>query len=267
MKVFLKFIIFFLSFNLNGIVIDRLILSSNDDKTYIEFWPHVASWWQNIIKLNNITLMFVGPLNKKLSHEEMVVKVAPIPGVKQGLHAQVIRLLAPCLFPEEVCLIGDIDMIPLNKSFFVDFIKHIPDDHFVVFHQYKDKKGCCLKPDLQGRYPMCYIAGKGKVFADIFKIKNYDDINKKIKQWSTLGKGFCTDELVLFSALNSWEKFETHCTLIDIHPFYSRRIKRNLVYDQQKLKNNFYFDVVCPFPYSKYKQSIDNLVADALDKL
>lgn len=255
MNKLFKLIVFLLYFaNTQCLKIDRVIVSTNDNPTYIEFWPIVAKVWKEYMGITP-TLALVA--DKSVQVDETigeVIRFEPIPGVSTVLHAQAIRLLLPALFEDEVCIISDIDMIPLNKSYFVDSIKNFPEDSFVVY-----KNGYYEYHKYNFKLPMCYNASKGKNFKEIFKVEDVKDFDSIIKQWSQLNKGWETDELVLYQHLHNWEHYKERC--VKLGHFDDRRVDRShWTYDPAGVKPGSYVDAHCLRPYSKYKKEIDDLV-------
>jgi hypothetical protein len=253
--------IFFLFFHINssfGLTIDRVILATDANQNYIQFWPVVAKLWKNLIGVQP-TLALIAPDNVKI--DEMlgdVIRFQPIPGVKTSLHAQCIRELLPILFPNDVCLLSDIDMLPLNRDYFFQSVENIPDDCFTV---YRDK--AVLPTDLT--FPMCYNAAKGSIFQEVFKVFSIEEIEKKIIAWNQLNLGWCTDEKMLFHYLTRWEKYNTHCIKVGHHVDRSKRIDRiNWHYNINSIIQDHYIDCHCPRPYLKYKQDINTIVYYAM---
>ena len=239
---------------INCLKIDRVILSTNDNANYIEFWPIVAKVWKELIGVKP-TLALIG--NKDVKIDETlgdVIRFEPIENVSTVLHAQAIRLLLPAYFEDEVCITSDIDMIPLNKEYFVETIKDFPDDCFVVF-----KNGYYEFHNYHFKLPICYNVSKGKNFKEIFGVKELTDIPKIIQNWSALGLGWETDELMLYKHLTNWNLFKTKC--VKLNHYDDKRIDRiNWNYNVDLLKNNFYVDAHCLRPYSYYRDAIDTLV-------
>jgi len=247
-------LIFVLSFfNISAIKIDRVILATNNNPDYIQFWPIVAKTWKEIIGVKP-TLALISDENIEIDESlGEVLRFKTIPGVSTALHAQTIRLLLPAYYENEVCIISDIDMIPLSKKYFTDDIKDLPDDAFIVF-----KNGYYEANIYHFKYPMCYNASKGKNFKEIFKIKNVNEIESIIKKWNSLNLGWGTDETILFKYLNNWKHYKTKC--IKLGHFDDKRINRtNWNYEEQKVKEGYYDDAHCPRPYIQYKEIIDYL--------
>lgn len=173
--------------------INRAIVSADSNPLYYEFWPIVAKAWRNIGP--EPTAAVIG--NLYLDHTAgTLIKVPLVEGIPTGFISQVIRLIIPCFFPEEVCIIGDIDMIPLNKDYFTSNVADYDDESIIIFSAdaYKD----------QLRYPMCYIAAKGKYFQEIIGLENTEEetIKKFIQYLFSLNKNWDTDELFFTEQLH-----------------------------------------------------------------
>lgn len=237
-----------------NLVLNRVILASDENSDYLEFWPIAAKAWKNIVGLTPTLFLIT---DNDFYIDDIcgeVIRIKPIAGIKTSLMAQVIRLLGPALFPEDGCLVSDIDMIPLQKDYFFSSIKHCMPDSFIV---YRDRAR--LPHTL--RYPMCYLAGLGKTFGEVFDVNNINDIVYKIEQWSIVfAQKWETDELALFKSLKEWKKYDTHC--VKLGHYNPLRILRFGIYDYSEisLKKNEYVDIHCPRPYSSYKSIIDEIV-------
>ena len=233
--------------------LDRVILATDANPNYIQFWPAVAKAWTELIGVRPTLALIASqdvPIDESLGD---VIRFEPIPNIPTSLQAQVIRLLLPAYFENDVCIISDIDMIPLNKDYFLKGIEGIPHDHFVVYRDIAYPAAC-------KRYAICYNAAKGHVYKEIFNINKLSDIPSIIKLWHSYELGWDTDELLLYKYLKKWPKFNTHCTLLgqrgDIKP--QQRVDRiRWGCNKQLLASNYYIDMHCPRPYQDYKKDID----------
>ncbi len=251
---FLFFLITILfSINAHAMKIDRVILSTDNHPNYIQFWPIVAKAWNKLgIKP---TLAFIGSTDVEIDKSVGdVFYFEPIKNIKTSFQAQTIRLLLPALFPNEVCLISDIDMFPLQKEYFQDSIKNIQDDFFVV---YRNK---AYDNELK-KYPMCYVAAKGSTYKEVFKINKVSDFKNTIKKWKKLKLGWNTDELVLYKTLQDWKHFDKKCILLN-HIANNRIDRVCWGYDINDLKKNKYIDAHFPRPYLNHKDLIDKFIND-----
>jgi hypothetical protein len=250
----LLLIIFFTSLTYS-FTLDRVILSSNDNPLYLEFWPYAAKAWTQLIGIKP-TLALIG--DETVHVDESlgdVIRFKPLPGVPTGLHAQLIRLLLPAYFPNDGCIISDIDQLPINKSYFIDQVRDISNNKFVIYNN------LAYGPDAQ-RFAMCYVAALGKTFKEVFNIPDITCIPQIIKQWAEKKLGFDTDEFLLYNYVTSWQDYTTRCVKLNdnLGPWSNRRIQRYLwYYDKQLLKNKYYVDACLIRPYREYKKDLDTL--------
>jgi hypothetical protein len=252
-----------------ALTIKRVILATNDNPEYIQFWPYVARAWKQLIGVRP-TLALIGDHTVKVDETlGDVLRFEPIHGVPTSLQAQVIRLLLPAYFPDDGCIISDIDQLPLKRSYFIDLVKKVPNHHFVVYNNR------CYGPNFP-RFPMCYIAAKGRVFKEVFKIGSVRDIPALIQQWAKLGFGFHTDEFILYRHLLTWKGYKKRCTKLNdtLGARDRRRIRDNrhantpsLKYNPDLVKQGFYVDSFLPRPYNAHKKELHKLAALAGIKL
>jgi len=261
MKRIIMSILFLVAFQISGIKIDRVILSTNLNKGYSKFWPLAAQLWQKIVGIKP-TLAFIAPegvyIDESLGD---VIRFNPIPKIPTSLQAQTIRLLLPILFPDEVCLISDIDLFPLQKDYFISNVKKFPEDSFIV---YKSEAYSTAN-----YYPMCFCAGKGSTFYELF-VEPFNEIlenetNKKliisklITHWASLNYGWCTDEQILSQCVNNWKYFQTRCIRL---PGRHRNCIGNKTihsFSVQQLKEYGYVEAFLPKPYNQFQEAINRL--------
>jgi hypothetical protein len=245
--------------DLRPLTVERVILSTNDNANYKEFWPDVAVWWRKLIGIQKITLAVIGNEIKleKIDQDTDILYFPEIQGVPTGRHAQLIRLLLPALYPDEGCIISDIDMMPISKFFLKELAEYLPDNEFIVYRRYGDYYRNNKIDRTYERYPMCYVAGKGNVFREIFRVTNKADIERKIASWRSIRSEWL-DEILLYKAVQQWKHFNAQCTCGDIE-IYERSINRELKFGLDLLKSGYYIDCNLPRPYSVYKKNIQQL--------
>jgi len=236
---------------LNALDLNRVILSTNNNPLYIEFWPVVAPLWEAMGL--RPTLAFVA--DETCSVDETlgdVIRFSPQKDVSEAMQAQAIRLFLPALFPDDGCLIADIDMLPISRSYFFSGAASCPDRSFLV---YRDQAF-----EYWGmRYPMCYVAAKGKVFGSVFGISTKEDMTTRLREWAALDLGWNTDEIMLYQSIQSWGKNGGHlfCLGHGVGPRLDRAD-----WDRACTSHDVtgYIDCHCPRPYSAYRHSIDQIV-------
>lgn len=246
------FFTLFLPFGLTGLKIDRVILGCDANPMYLEFWPMVAKTWKEIVGIQP-TLALIASSDVKIDESlGDVIRFEPIAGIPTAFQAQIIRLLLPIYFPNEVCIISDMDMIPLQRDFFVHNLAPVALDNFVIFND--GGKWIQGYPE----YLMCYVAGLGKTFGEIFNIFSTEQVPKRIQEWYDLNQGWTSDQRILYSSVNNWDQTR----IIKLGYDEPRRIDRAYWrYDKNLLKKrNYYVDSHLLRPYSTYKKEIDALL-------
>lgn len=233
---------------LSGLPLDRAIISTDANPNYIQFWPVVAKAWEKVIGIRP-TLALIADDNV-IIEESLgdVIRFRPDPDIPTAFFAQCVRLFMPCLFPNDVCITSDIDMIPLNKEYFFDSIKNVPDDYFVAYR----------------KFSICYNAAFGKVFAEIFNVHSIEDIYERIREWYALKIGWWTDERMLRLTVTDWNKKTSRCAKLE-HGVSGRIDRSNWRHSGDKILKRQYIDAHCPRPYSRHKASIDRIINLALE--
>ena len=148
--------------------LDKVILSSDDNPDYLEFWPIVSEAWRNI-GIEPI-LFYTG--KNKIKNEN--VFNFNLEKCDSAFIAQNVRLLAPTLFPNDTCIISDIDNMPLSEDYFQGNIVNITDNQFVIY-----------RPDATSEYMISIMwnAAKGSKWIDIFEVDSVESISKKLLSW------------------------------------------------------------------------------------
>lgn len=234
-KIGMSFIIaLFFSGVCHPIKIDRVILSSNENLDYLEYWPLASRAWKKLGFMPTLILVTEDSIAADTTYGD-VVRFKPIPHISTVFQAQCIRLLAPAWFPDDICVIADIDLLPVDPNFFVEPLSTIPDDAFVVYRQpYAD----------ESRYFMCFNVARGDVFADVFGILPcryrgslqsncmryssrkaaaksseyfFDDNEIRIllhTWWNETGGAWITDEKMLYRYIHNWRHYATHAYIL-----------------------------------------------------
>jgi hypothetical protein len=231
--------------------IQRVILAADDNPRYRPFLPLAVEAWTRIVGLRP-TVAIVGDDTGIDSASADVVRFAPIPGVPTGRHAQLCRLLLPTLFPDDVSLISDADLIPLSRHYFLASVRRVRDDRFVVFRNGFYDPGTPF-------YPMCYCAARGRTFGQVFDVRGRQDFEAAIRRWAGLNWGWSTDERVLFEAANAW-----HARTGRLERLYHRvrwRIDReNWAYSPLRVRSGLYIDAHLPHPYEDRATEFASLI-------
>lgn len=234
--------------------IDRVILASNENQNYLDFWPIVSDAWERLgVKP---TLIYTGKEKIKLPGEVFNFYIKDVDPV---FVAQNIRILAPALFPDENCITSDIDDLPLSKKYFVENVIDIPDHMFVIY-----RWGFITKTMI----PICWTLAKGATWSEIFNIKDENDIIKKIINWYPINyqkgnENWYTDQLKLKKFIGKFDKkYPNRVIFFNDQYLHFNRIDRDeiesVIYNLEN-NNVEYSDYHMPIPYNQYKEVIEKI--------
>lgn len=229
--------------------IDYVIISSDDNKLYYDFYPIVSKQWNNL----GFEVFFIHITDRETDIEEtefgLIKKIKAVDGINSGFQAQNARIYSSVLLNNKNMLISDIDMLPLNRDYFIDKADKIEDDKILIYsgQPYGNVP----------YYPMCYILGNSKLIKNELDIEcdyiKYIDLMKKYSKmdWNTDEKYFY-DKMI-----NSPNKVVFNRKFgLD-----SKRIDRGYwKYDIDLLKSNYYIDSHLLRPYEKYKNEINKIL-------
>jgi hypothetical protein len=71
-------------------------------------------------------LIYIDNADSYLSEEfGRVIRIKPVANIPIGVQNQIVRFWIPILFPEQVCIISDIDMFPLSSNYFLNIDKNL----------------------------------------------------------------------------------------------------------------------------------------------
>ena len=149
------------------IACDRIILSTDDNETYLNFWPIVAKAWKKLFDVE-VSLAYVtsspdeARLKKMREYGEVFV-YTPVEGIPIGNQAKMARFfLAGDEFSDKVCMVNDIDTAPLSPEYFIRVLEDRKKDQLLAV-------GAELyvgTPD-EGKFPIGEITAEGRVFKSI----------------------------------------------------------------------------------------------------
>ena len=242
--------------------LDRIIVAVDNNKDYYEFWPFVAKRWKSWGVTPTLIVVADEPIDIDESLGD-VRYIKPHPSIPTKHQAQIVRFYGAAAYEDEVCIISDIDMMHLNKNYFLDSVKECGDDNIVMYSADAYPPGDFMHP----AYPMSYMAAKGSTFKEIIKgdLENFHD---HIEEWMGHGFGWYTDEKVFALKFQQWSDTSPNRATLLKRGFHSgpgalsiRRIDRaeGSIYGQNLLELNFYIDFHMPRPYEEHKEMIDRV--------
>ncbi len=259
--------------------IDKVIFTTSEE--YSDFWNINSKVFKTYLGIDPVCFLFGKIKNTNMSEQYgRIQEVEHDPSLHKLLQLTWFKFHAVTLEPETTWMIGDIDQIPLQRNWFVDNIKEVPDDYYIHLNagacaesigrpaNYWETNGGLLNGGVD--LPAHYHIAKGKIFKKGLNISDrFTDDIKKITNANRYGMGvthrgilnsadkyyWCAEENYtseqLFNAKNNETvKIQTFCynntrDKID----RSRMDSLGYIFDHHKLNLNQYVDIHCERPY------------------
>ena len=235
--------------------IDYVIVSSNNNPYYLDFWPVISKVWKEKFNITPV-LGLISDEDSGFEESEygLVKKFKSIDGIDTGLQSQIVRLF----MTKELngyCLISDIDIIPLSVNYFENCASYLTETNIVV---YSSDHSECLR---NNEYPMCYVSAHSESFKNIFNL----DIDwvSFVNLMKSRNQGWSTDQKYLFEKINDFKKNTNDVILLDRgwSGIDNKRVDRAYwSYDPIKVSEGYYIDSHSLRPYSEYSEEINKLI-------
>lgn len=250
--------------------IDKVVMGSNSNPYYFDFWPVVSKIWKVKFKIEPVLFLIHDDPSVRTTEEYGTVHyIKPIENVPISLQCQWVRYWAPTTDLDATWMISDIDMLPISRSYFKNSIKNIPDDKFVNLNAHSVAAN-----------PACYNVAKGHTYKKVLQLPDsFEDSLKQTRYWDVGndhpvedGNGniivcphWSTDESYSNGMIGKYHnEVDSSMFVNPVRPggYCARRVDREGRWDKypdDQITSEFYLDAHCPRPYSKYKKSIDRL--------
>lgn len=260
-------------------MIDQIILSTNENPIYMEFWEPVSWAYRKMFPGVKIHLAFLtnrsedDDLVRQFRKSGLVTLFKPVLSVGEFAQAKLIRFILAAQQGNDVCYIDDIDLYPLKKSFIVSKTNKRPKDTLLcVGGEVYQNNGC---------YPVSQMTAEGYVWKQFINplgldypdlIGNYlslpvmfdrrEDLSIPL---NLLADSYFSDERFLrkLMVLNPVEKFELERGYTNFMGATLDRYEWQI--DFHKLNDHGYENAHGRRPYSKYKDDYAPL-ADYIER-
>lgn len=239
--------------------IDYVIVSSDTNEMYLDFWEVIKPMWNNLVGIKPVLVLICDEESYVDDGDSIIIKIKQIDNINIPLQAQLGRIYGLKYFENKNILISDIDMIPLNKEYFTELIKDINDESIIIYSS-DAYQGC-------ERYPMCYISANSEIYKDIFELNNLN-YEEFIDNMVDFNWGWDTDEKYITKQIN-----DSKYNLVKLNRGWSRGIAENRVdrvkweYNVLDLIKGKYIDSHSLRPYKNYKNEIDLICNAAQGKI
>lgn len=153
---------------------DRVIVSSDDSPAFLNFWPCVATAWQKFFAARPTLALLSNKseddaLISRLKTFGDVVVVSPADNIPIPNQAKLARFIVASKMGDEVCMIEDIDTVPLQSKFVTEKLSvRFPDKILAVGHEVYEK-------DHPGKFPVSNITARGSDFKQLFNPEGLND--------------------------------------------------------------------------------------------
>lgn len=243
--------------------IDYIIYSVDDNPLYAGFWKFISKWTKE--------RMGVTPVLFHITDEEtdfyeddfgLVKKFKSLPDFTTSLQCRMVRMWGTRFFQNEFCMIGDIDMMMVDKSYFFRNLNEYPENSLVIYTSdaYDKNRPECINEYAQDRYPICYNLAKGSVFEQILNTeRNFEEYLSEASS-----HGFLTDHI---DELYYGKRVNVNAFNPDINIVYLKRGYRSFFVcpnrferpillnheEQYQLINKKIIDIHLPRPYKDFE--------------
>jgi len=248
-------------------IIDTVITATNILPLYYDFIPTFIKAWNILFPEVNVKIILVHdhiPDNIK-EYTDNIILFKPLKGINTAFISQIIRLFYPALIDtDKGVLITDIDMIPMNRTYYTEHIKKYSADKFIC---YRD-----VLLDLE-ELPMCYNVAVPNIWGEIFNVHNIDDIRNIIcgiynqinYDGNYGGSGWTTDQKLLYDMVLKWNKQTGNLILLNDKITNFLRMDRIYGVDiHDKSINDMitgrYSDYHMLRPYTQHKNKNDQII-------
>ena len=242
-------------------ILDCILTAVNENPLYLEFIPLFIKTWNKLYPAVDVKIILIAKEIPEdyLQYKDNIILFEPIQNVLTSYISQIIRIFYPCILKyNNGVMITDIDMIPMNRSYYTDNIKKYDNNKFI----YLREKVCFNHRQIA----ICYNVAIPTVWNEIFDINSLEeiknriiDINKKTKIVAGHGKrGWATDQITLYNKVMSWNKKTNHLICLKESETGFNRLGRNRKFNikdrivQENIKNGIYTDYHCLRPMKKY---------------
>jgi hypothetical protein len=254
---------------------DRVIVSC-DDSHFKEFWPIVSKAWGKYFPDAKVSLAFVTDRNE---NDELVQKMRKygdvhlfpvVEGIPTANLSKMARHILAGNFGEEICMLEDIDTIPLQTNFVIDRLSQ-REKGKILFIGKEVYNG---QGTDEGKFPISNITGESFLFKKIVNPDNLTHVDL-FKSWCNIrvfdhkesinntpdlsGLNGFSDESLWRVLLNRYKISENDFCFInrgvDIQKYWIDRSWWRI--DHNMLKNDEY--VICNFlrPFSQHYHLIE----------
>ena len=254
--------------------LDRIVISTNNNPVYYGNLPIVYKAYQKFFPEARFTLAVVRnkndvTLTQKLQHycDDMLV-YDTIEGVCTPNLAKLARFFTASTFTNQVCMVNDIDLIPLQRKYYINKLKKRQQLELLCVGHNR-----YYNTPHHGKFPISYITGEGILFKqfmnplgnkwkdfinsfiDFRMIDDKEAVNKPCRHFS--------DESLIRALLKFYGQVKLCRCDCDFKP-HKDSVTRKMTIDSKRLMSGGYIESHHVLPVEKYINKI-NLICKYLN--
>lgn len=251
--------------------LDCILTACNTNELYLDFIPLFIKSWIKLYPNVDVKIVLIMDMDTDTippqfeAYKDNIILFKPIPNISTAFISQYIRLLYPCILNnyENGIMITDMDMIPMNKTYYTKNIENIENNKFIYL------RNVCLD---YKQIAMCYNVGLSSTWSSIFNIKTIADINQRlIDVYKSINyvdghgqSGWGTDQIDFYNYVMNWNKETNNFVILnDNNTGYNRLDRKTFTLNthiENLIKQGQYSDYHCYRPYNTYKDINDKIV-------
>jgi hypothetical protein len=155
--------------------LDKIIISCDANPLYYKHLPLVYHAYKKFFPEVSLVFAFVNnacgcfddyPFHKYCDEFIQYPLVKGIPSCNQG---KMVRYFTAAQYPNKICMINDIDLIPLQRDYYFNKLTLRRENHLmgVGANLYKGRK-------VKGKFPIAYMTGEGRLFKELLNPNNME---------------------------------------------------------------------------------------------
>ena len=242
--------------------LDCILTAVNENPLYLEFIPIFIKTWNKLYPSVDVKIILIAKNipDEYLNYKDNIILFEPIDNVLTSFTSQFIRLLYPCLLNyENGVMITDMDMLPMNRSYYTENIKDFENDKFIYL-----RENICFE---YNEIAMCYNVASPNTWKEIFEINSLEDVRNVISrtfQKNTIKEGhgntgWSTDQITLYKKVMEWNvKTNNFICCKEKDTGFKRLDRHRFDINDESIRNNIsagiYTDYHCFRPMNQYSE-------------
>jgi hypothetical protein len=174
--------------------IHKIIFAVDDNPMYLGFWKFISKWTKERLGVTPV-LFHITEFDSEFYEDEygLIKKFKALPNFTTSLQCRMVRMWGTRFFMNEYCMMGDIDMMMVDKEYFFRNLDEYPEESLVIYSSdaYDKRRPECINEYAQDRYPICYNLAKGQVYDKLLDTKR--EFTDYLNEASS--HGFLTDHI------------------------------------------------------------------------